>query len=154
MSDLSRFPHPRWGALLLTATVLLTASAEAASHPVTAGDIFWVNPGASPARLCRAMLSPLRDEPGSVPFCQAFRQYQVIAVVGAQAQIGIETWIRLEDPTNPALLLRFDPATHLAASRRQAARSGAISLASPLPHPPGGAQQEDGRFVAICPPRP
>jgi hypothetical protein len=121
MSDLSRFPHPRWGALLLTATVLLTASAEAASHPVTAGDIFWVNPGASPARLCRAMLSPLRDEPGSVPFCQAFRQYQVIAVVGAQAQIGIETWIRLEDPTNPALLLRFDPATHLAASRRQAA---------------------------------
>jgi hypothetical protein len=154
MSDHSRFPHPRWSALLLTATLLLTAHSEAASRAVTAGDIFWVNPSASPARLCRAMLSPLRDEPGSLPFCQAFRQYQVIAVVGAQARIGIETWIRLEDLTNPALLLRFEPATHLTASRRQGAQSSAISPDSPPPHPPAAARQEDGRFVAISPPRP
>jgi hypothetical protein len=136
------------------ATVLLTADAEAASRAVTTGDIFWVNPSAPPARLCRAMLSPLRDEPGPVPFCQAFRQYQVITIVGPQAQIGIETWIRLEDLTNPALLLRFDPATPMTASRRQAARSGVRSTASPPPHPHGGAQHEDGRFVAISPPRP
>jgi hypothetical protein len=154
MSDLSRFHHPPWGALLLVATMLLTARVEAASPAVTAGDIFWVNPTASPSHLCRAMLSPLRDEPGSVPFCRAFRQYQVIEVVGAQAQIGIETWIRLEDLTNPTLLLRFDPAARTPASRPQAARSGTTLTASPVPHPPGGERQEVERFVAISPSRP
>ncbi|MCX5733686.1 MAG: hypothetical protein NTW68_05110 [candidate division NC10 bacterium] len=101
----------RWILCLLSAALLQAAPATAASPPLEAGQIFWKNPGAPETAICRAMVirSAEPESPSGVPFCRAFRQFQVLAVQDGWAQLGTDVWIRIVDLTNPYLLQPFDP---------------------------------------------
>ena len=118
-----------WACLILVAALALPISSSAASG-VFPYQIFWKNPSASEAVLCAKMVFRPRTagDPPDIPFCRAFRQFQVIEVRGAWARIGSDVWIETAVLTNPALLLRFDPresrapdlrATKSAASRQE-----------------------------------
>jgi hypothetical protein len=90
---------------------LVQAAPAAASPTIEAGKIFWKNPGAPETAICLAMVirSAQPESPSGVPFCRAFRQFQVLAVQNGWAQLGTEVWILVADLTNPHLVQPFDP---------------------------------------------
>jgi hypothetical protein len=96
--------------ILLVVALVLPFSTAAASD-VFPYQIFWKNPSASDAILCAKMVlrPPAAQEPSDVPFCRAFRQFQVIEVRGARARIGLDVWIETTVLTDPAFLQRSDP---------------------------------------------
>jgi hypothetical protein len=99
-----------WARVILVAALTLLTSTSAASG-VLPYQIFWKNPSASEAILCAKMVfrPPTAEDPSDIPFCRAFRQFQVIEVQGAWARIGSNVWIETAVLTNPALLQRSDP---------------------------------------------
>ena len=101
----------RWALFFLFAALVQSAPAGAASPALEAGQIFWKNPGAPATAICCAMVirSAQPESPSGVPFCRAFRQFQVLAVQDGWAQLGTDVWIRVADLTNPHLLQPFDP---------------------------------------------
>jgi hypothetical protein len=101
----------RWTLLFLSVALVQVAPAAASSPTLEAGQIFWKNPGAPETAICRAMVirSAQPESPSGVPFCRAFRQFQVLAVQDGWAQLGTDVWIRVADLTNPHLLQPFDP---------------------------------------------
>ena len=101
----------RWTLVFLFAALVQAAPAGAASPTLEAGQIFWKNPGAPETAICRAMVirSAQPESPSGVPFCRAFRQFQVLAVQDGWAQLGTDVWIRVADLTDPHLLQPFDP---------------------------------------------
>ena len=100
----------RWTLVFLFAA-LVQAAPAAASPTLEAGQIFWKNPGAPATAICHAMVirSAQPESPSGVPFCRAFRQFQVLAVQDGWGQLGTDVWIRVADLTNPRLLQPFDP---------------------------------------------
>jgi hypothetical protein len=96
--------------VILVAALALPISTSAASD-VFPYQIFWKNPSAPEAILCAKMVfrPPTAEDPFDIPFCRAFRQFQVIEVRGAWARIGSDVWIEAADLTNPAILQRSDP---------------------------------------------
>ena len=113
-----------WCLVILAAVLALPISASAASG-VLPYQIFWKNPSAANATLCAKMVfRPSRVEDQSdIPFCRDFRQFQVIEVRGAWAQIGTDMWIETAVLTKPALLQRFDPCVSLALNLRAIKRT-------------------------------
>jgi hypothetical protein len=113
-----------WARVILVAALALSISTAAASG-VLPYQIFWKNPSAPAAILCAKMVirPPTVADPSDIPFCRAFRQFQVIEVRGAWARIGSNVWIETAVLTNPALLQRFD-----ARGTRWDRRRGAWSL--------------------------
>ena len=111
----------RWSLLFLFAALVQAAPAGAASPALEAGKIFWKNPGAPETVICLAMVirSAQPESPSGVPFCRAFRQFQVLAVQNGWAQLGTDVWIRIADLTNPHLLQPFDPRPARAARARR-----------------------------------
>ena len=101
----------QWTFIFLLAALVQAAPAGAASPTLEAEQIFWKNPGAPETAICRAMVirSAQPESPSGVPFCRAFRQFQVLAVQVGWAQLGTDVWIRVADLTNPHLLQPFDP---------------------------------------------
>ena len=99
-----------WVRVILVAALALPISTSAASD-VFPYQIFWKNPSAPDAILCAKMVfrPPTAEDPFDIPFCRAFRQFQVIEVRGAWARIGSDVWIEAADLTNPAILQRSDP---------------------------------------------
>jgi hypothetical protein len=99
-----------WARVILVAALALPISTSAASG-VFPYQIFWKNPRAPEAILCAQMvIRPATvEDPSDIPFCRAFRQFQVIEVQGAWARIGSNVWIKTAVLTNPALMQRFDP---------------------------------------------
>lgn len=97
-------------AIIFVAVLALPISAPAASG-VRPYQIFWKNPSAPDAILCsKIVFRPASiEDPSGIPFCRAFRQFQVIEVRGAWARIGSDVWIETAVLTNPALLQRADP---------------------------------------------
>jgi hypothetical protein len=96
--------------ILLVAALALPISISAASD-VLPYQIFWKNPSAPEAILCAMMVfrPPAAEDPSDIPFCRAFRQFQVIEVRGGWARIGSDVWIETAVLRNPALLQRSDP---------------------------------------------
>ena len=96
--------------VILVAALVLPVSTSAASA-VLPYQIFWKNPSASDAILCAKIVfrPPTDVDPSGIPFCRAFRQFQVIEVQGAWARIGSNVWIETSVLTDPSLLQRFDP---------------------------------------------
>jgi hypothetical protein len=99
-----------WVRVILVAALALPISTSVASD-VSQYQIFWKNPSASDALLCAKMVfrPPTAEDPSEIPFCRAFRQFQVIEVRGAWARIGSDVWIENADLTNPAILQNSDP---------------------------------------------
>ncbi len=99
-----------WARVILVAALALLISTSAASG-VLLYQIFWKNPSAPDSILCAKMVfrPPTVGDPSDIPFCRAFRQFQVIEVRGAWARIGSNVWIETAVLTNPAFLQRFDP---------------------------------------------
>jgi hypothetical protein len=118
-----------WVCVILVAALALPISASAASG-VFPYQIFWKNPSAPDAILCAKMVfrPHTAEAPSAVPFCRAFRQFQVIEVRGAWARIGSDVWIENAVLTNPAILQRSDPRAsrtpNLRAIKRAASRNG------------------------------
>ncbi len=113
-----------WARVILVAALALPISTSAASD-VLPYQIFWKNPSAPEAILCAQMVfrPPTAEDPSDIPFCRAFRQFQVIEVQGAWARIGSNVWIETAVLTNPAFLHRSN-----ARSTRWDRRRGAWSL--------------------------
>ena len=117
--------HRGWVVALLLVPVILVAvlglsiSASAASG-VRPYQIFWKNPTAPDAILCRDIVfRPASiEDPFSTPFCRAFRQFQVIEVRGAWARIGSDVWIETAVLLDATLLQSSDPRLALAPSPR------------------------------------
>jgi hypothetical protein len=99
-----------WVCVILVAALALPISTSAASD-VFPYQIFWKNPDAPDAILCAKILirPPTAEDPSDIPFCRAFRQFQVIEVQGAWARIGSDVWIETAVLTNPTMLQRSDP---------------------------------------------
>jgi hypothetical protein len=99
-----------WVRVVLVAALVLPISTSAASG-VFPYQIFWKNPSAPDALLCAKMVirMPTAEDPSDLPFCRAFRQFQVIEVQGAWARIGSDVWIETAVLMNPALLQPSDP---------------------------------------------
>ncbi len=99
-----------WVRVILVAALALPISISAASD-VFPYQIFWKNPSAPEAILCAMMVfrPPAAEYPSDIPFCRAFRQFQVIEVRGGWARIGSDVWIETAVLTNPALLQLSDP---------------------------------------------
>lgn len=99
-----------WIRVILAAALVLPISPSVA-FDVSQYQIFWKNPSASDALLCAKMVvrPPTVEDPSDIPFCRAFRQFQVIEVRGAWARIGSDVWIETAALTDPALLQRSDP---------------------------------------------
>ena len=99
-----------WAPVILVAVLALSISTSAASD-VWPYQIFWKNPTAPDAILCRKIvIRPARiEDPSGTPFCRAFRQFQVIEVRGAWARIGSDVWIETAVLLDAALLQRSDP---------------------------------------------
>ena len=97
-------------AIIFVAVLALPISAPAASG-VRPYQIFWKNPSAPDAILCsKIVFRPASiEDPSGIPFCRAFRQFQVIEVRGAWARIGSDVWIETAVLTNTAILQRSDP---------------------------------------------
>jgi len=100
----------KWVRVILVAALVLPISTSAASG-VLPYQIFWKHPSAPDPILCAEMVfrPPTAEDPSDIPFCCAFRQFQVIEVRGAWARIGSDVWIENAVLTNPALLQRSDP---------------------------------------------
>ena len=98
-----------WARVILVVALALPISTSAASG-VLPYQIFWKNPSAPDAILCGKMVfrPPTAEDPSDIPFCLAFRQFQVIEVQGAWARIGSNVWIETAVLTNPAFLQRSD----------------------------------------------
>jgi hypothetical protein len=113
-----------WARVILVAALALLISTSAASG-VLPYQIFWKNPSAPATILCAKMVfrPPTAADPSDIPFCRAFRQFQVIEVRGAWARIGADVWLETAVLTNPALLQRSN-----ARWTRSDRRRGAWSL--------------------------
>ena len=105
--------------VILVAVLGLSISASAASG-VRPYQIFWKNPTAPDAILCRDIVfRPASiEDPFATPFCRAFRQFQVIEVRGAWARIGSDVWIETAVLLDATLLQRADPRLALTPSPR------------------------------------
>jgi len=116
-----------WVRVILVAALPLPISTSAASG-VLPYQIFSKNPSAPDAILCAKMVfrPPTAEDPFDIPFCRAFRHFQVIEVRGAWARIGSDVWIETAVLTNPAILQRSDPRVsqtpNLRAIKRTASR--------------------------------
>ena len=116
-----------WVRVILVAALALPISASAGSG-VFPYEIFWKNPSAPDAILCAKMVRrpPTAEDPSDIPFCRAFRQFQVIEVQGGWARIGSDVWIETAVLTNTAILQRSDPdvsrTPNLRAIKRTASR--------------------------------
>ena len=99
-----------WVPVILVAVLGLSISASAASG-VRPYQIFWKNPTAPDAILCRDIVfRPASiEDPFATPFCRAFRQFQVIEVRDAWARIGSDVWIETAVLLDATLLQRSDP---------------------------------------------
>ena len=108
-----------WVPVILIAVLGLSISASAASG-VSPYQIFWKNPTAPDAILCRDIVfRPASiEDPFATPFCRAFRQFQVIEVRGAWARIGSDVWIETAVLLDATLLQRSDPRLALTPSPR------------------------------------
>ena len=99
-----------WVCVILVAALAVPMSTSAASD-VFPFQIFWKNPTAPDAILCRKIVfRPARmEDPSETSFCRAFRQFQVIEVRGAWARIGSNAWIETAVLLDATLLQRSDP---------------------------------------------
>jgi hypothetical protein len=99
-----------WVRVSLVAALVMSSSPAVASD-VFPYQIFWKTSSASDALLCAKMVvrSPTTEDPSDLPFCRAFRQFQVIEVRGAWARIGSDVWIETAVLTDPAILQQTDP---------------------------------------------
>jgi hypothetical protein len=100
-----------WAPVIILVAVLALPISPSAASGIRPYEIFWKNPSAPDAILCsKIVFRPASiEDPSGIPFCRAFRQFQVIEIRGAWARIGSDVWIETAVLTNSALLQRSDP---------------------------------------------